>query len=114
MGFLLLVSCRYVGYGNFNIQSDDFLEYFGGGTCDGAATTGVGIFGPFFNNRTVMPSDASPAYSSNPGDCTRSAVRACIPGHGCGSPRVFLTGGAGVKRDTKSGQSLWPNKTAAV
>jgi hypothetical protein len=96
-----------IGFGNFKVQSDDFLEYFGGGTCDGAATTGVGIFGPYFHNHTMVPLDASPAYATGAGKCNRTEVSSCIPGHGCGAPRVFLNGGEGVSRDTKNGQSLW-------
>ena len=33
------------GFGNFKVQSDDFLEYFLGGTCDGAVTAQVGVQG---------------------------------------------------------------------
>ena len=35
------------GFGNFKVQSDDFLEYFLGGTCDGAVTAQVGVQGTF-------------------------------------------------------------------
>lgn len=37
-----------VGFGNLVVQSDDFLEYFAGGDCDGAVQTSVGIEGPYF------------------------------------------------------------------
>ena len=35
------------GFGNFKVQSGDFLEYFLGGTCDGAVTAQVGVQGTF-------------------------------------------------------------------
>ena len=37
-----------VGFGNFKVQSGDFLEYFAGGSYDDTVTTRVGITGPFF------------------------------------------------------------------
>ena len=96
-----------VGFGNFNVQSDDFLEYFAGGTCDGAATTQVGIGGPFFNSRKTLPSQAYPSYGANsgPGACLRSDVSACVPGVGCGSPNVLMSGG--VARNTTDKTPLW-------
>jgi hypothetical protein len=92
-----------VGFGNLKVQSDDFLEYFLGGTCNGAVTTSVGITGPFFNGRTVSASQAYPSYGS--GGCTRSDVSACIPGVGCGKPHVLLRGG--VARNTSDKTPLW-------
>ena len=97
-----------VGFGNFKVQSDDFLEYFLGGTCDGAVTTQVGIAGPFFNGRKTEPSQAHPAYGSS-GGCERSDVSACVPGVGCGKPNVLLSGG--VKRNNTDQTPLWgPDK----
>lgn len=92
-----------VGFGNFKVQSDDFLEYFAGGSCDGAVTTRVGITGPFFNSKKVTASQAYPSYGS--GSCTRSDVDGCIPGVGCGHPYVLLSGG--VKRNTTDKTPLW-------
>merc|ERR1711937_70176 len=95
-----------MGFGNIRVQSDDFLEYFDGGDCEGAVTTGVGISGPFFHNRTVGALQAYPNY--NPTDqCEQSVVDRCIPGIGCNFPNVLLAGGKGVVRDTSDGAALW-------
>ena len=100
-----------VGFGDFkSAQSDDFLEYFAGGDC-GAVKASVGISGPYFNGGTVTPLQANPAYSQ--GGCNESDVDACIPGHGCGHPRVLLSGGKGVVRKNPDGKPLWkPTSTA--
>lgn len=97
------------GFGNFKVQSDDFLEYFLGGDCDGAVTTAVGITGPYFHKRTVTATQAYPAYGG-PG-CNRSVVKPCIPGHGCGKPNVLLSGGKGVVRTVPDKKPLWKNET---
>lgn len=91
------------GFGNFKVQSDDFLEYFLGGTCSDAVTTQIGITGPFFNDKTVMPSQAYPSYGN--GGCERSDVGACVPGIGCGKPNVLL--GGGVPRNNTDKTPLW-------
>eukprot|EP01043_Picozoa_sp_COSAG02_P039955 COSAG02_NODE_3195_length_7193_cov_1.529462_2_plen_241_part_00 len=78
-------------------------RYFLGGTCDGAATTQVGIAGPFFNGHTVMPTQAYPSYGS--GGCERSDVSACVAGVGCGKPNVLLSGG--VPRNNSDRKPLW-------
>ena len=43
--------------------------------------------------------------------CNHSAVRRCIPEHGCGKPNVLLLGGAGVVRDTANNEPLWGNSS---
>ena len=35
------------GFGNLQAHSDDFLEYFAGGSCEGAVMAQVGISGPY-------------------------------------------------------------------
>eukprot|EP01052_Picozoa_sp_SAG31_P029921 SAG31_NODE_3021_length_4780_cov_10.795770_3_plen_258_part_00 len=67
---------KMVGFGQFKIQSDDFLEYFLGGDCAKAVDVAVGISGPYFNGKTVTPLQAYPAYGTvGPNSCNRSAVR---------------------------------------
>lgn len=101
-----------VGFGKFKVHSDDFLEYFAGGDCEGAATSGVGVLGPYFHGRTVAPSQAWPSYGSS--TCGRSSVDRCIPGESCDFPRVHLAGGRGVIRDTTDGQHLWVNPPSPI
>lgn len=64
-----------IGFGDFKIQSDDFLEYFAGGDCDGAVTTSVGIQGPYFHSKKTTALQAMPAYSSNPGTYQHCVAR---------------------------------------
>lgn len=97
-----------VGFGDLKVQTDDFFEYFLGGDCDSAVATGVGITGPFFHSRKTSPVQAYPSYGpATPTACNRSVVTGCIPGHGCGRPRVLLAGGHGVRRNTSNGEPLW-------
>ena len=96
-----------VGFGYIKPYSNEFLEYFDGGSCDGAAHVGIGTFGPFFHNRKIAPASASPAYSTDASACNRTLVTACIPGFGCGFPRVFVTGGKGVVRNNSNADKLW-------
>merc|ERR1712139_509389 len=88
------------------------MGYFVGGDCEGAATTGVGLRGPYFHGKTSTASQAYPSYNSGD-DCQRSVVDRCIPGHAdmCDKPNVHLGGGKGVVRDTsngsRSGLQVW-------
>lgn len=97
----------YTGFGKLKVQSDVFLEYFGGGDCEGAATVGVGIVGPYYHNRTLTAKEAYPLYKGGHESCNRSVVERCIPGKGCGRPNVLLMGGKGIVRDTADEQPLW-------
>jgi len=97
----------FVGFGKLKVHSDDFLEYFEGDDCEGAATSGAGVLGPYFHNRTVTPSQAWPSYSDN--GCYRISVDRCIPGESCGFPRVHLSGGRDVIQNTSNGEELWLN-----
>jgi len=93
----------YDGFGHFQVNSDDFYEYFAGGDCN-AARAGVGTNGPFFHSRTLMPTQAYPRYGS--GACGNTDVEGSVPG----APhdhQVFMTGGRGVVRRTSTGQALW-------
>lgn len=94
-----------VGFGEFVTHSDDFLEYFLGGDCDDVVQTQVGITGPYFSAGAVTPTQAFPAYGG--GDCNRSDVQGCIPGQGCGRPKVLLRGGAGIVRTSPNAKPLW-------
>jgi len=105
----------YTGFGNLQFHTDDFLEYFSGGDCEGAATTGVGIRGPYFHGKTSTAYQAYPSYNSAD-QCERSVVDRCIPGQSdmCGKPNVHLGGGKGIVRDTSNGQPLWTSSLDRV
>jgi hypothetical protein len=71
------------------------------------AVAGVGLIGPWAtltNGSVARPVNASPAYVAG---CDYEDVTACIPGHGCGAPNVFLLGGGATNRTTPSGQNMW-------
>lgn len=69
----------HIGFGKVQVHSDDFLEYFVGGDCN-AATVGVGIFGPYFNNRSAMPSQAYPSYPDGEHHYKCTVAEPCVPG----------------------------------
>ena len=94
-----------IGFGNLGTYSNEFLEYFLGGDCDSDVHTGVGSFGPFFMDGKVEPKDAYPQYGNS--ECKRSVVHGCIPGFGCGKPRVWVQGGRGVVRNNTDATRLW-------
>lgn len=94
-----------VGFGNLGVYTNEFLEYFEGGDCDTAVHVAVGTIGPFFNQRKSTATQAYPQYGS--GKCKRTSVLGCIPGHGCGHPRVFVQGGKGVERNNSDTTKLW-------
>ena len=95
-----------VGYGLLGVYSNMFLEYFAeGGDCETAVHVGVGSFGPHFHTRAVSPLAASPAYGT--GACNRTLVTGCVPGYGCGAPRVWIEGGRGVVRNNTDATQLW-------
>ena len=107
VGTLMMPHVRQnLGFGNLKTTSNEFLEYFLGGGCDTAVHVGVGTFGPFFHNRTVHAISAQPAYNAK-SNCTTTLVTGCIPGYGCGSPRVFVQGGRGVVRNNTNSEQLW-------
>eukprot|EP01062_Namystynia_karyoxenos_P029723 TRINITY_DN22285_c0_g1_i1.p1 TRINITY_DN22285_c0_g1~~TRINITY_DN22285_c0_g1_i1.p1 ORF type:complete len:329 (+),score=94.00 TRINITY_DN22285_c0_g1_i1:87-989(+) len=101
-----------IGFGKFQVNSNEFLEYFLGGDCDTDVHVAVGTVGPFFHNRTASPVRAYPAYGN--GDCKRTSVVGCIPGYGCGHPKVFVQGGAGVVRNNTDQTLLWGPPPAAA
>ena len=57
------------------VQSDDFLEYFAGGTCDGAVATSVGIA-----VRNTLPSPSP--YSCTGGQLCVHPARVCVRSFG--------------------------------
>jgi len=81
-----------------------FQEYYRASGCDKQALSVVGIYGPWFNGRKLLPMAAEPAYKKG---CEHSDVSGCIPGDGCGKPRVLLTGGGVIKRTTINGLNVW-------
>jgi len=101
-----------VGYGKIGVNSNEFLEYFAGGDCDTAVHVAVGTFGPYFNSRANRPTAAFPAYGS--GDCKRTLVTGCIPGWGCGAPRVWVEGGKGTARNNSDDTPLWGSGRASA
>ena len=58
------------------------------------------------------PLTASPAYGT--GSCNRTLVTGCVPGWGCGSPRVGVEGGRGVVRNNSNAQQLWKRAGATA
>ena len=93
-----------VGYGNFQIQAASFQEYFLSDGCENQATSGVGLSGPYFNNRSIVASQAEPDYAAG---CDYSDVNACIPGSKCGAPNIYMQAGGKTKRTTDKGKKLW-------
>merc|ERR1712190_439790 len=79
---------RHSRFGRLVIKGAAFQEYFKATGCEGQAFSSVGLMGPYFSNRSVVASQAF-ANFANP-ECLRDDVSACIPGHGCGAPRVHL------------------------
>merc|ERR1712190_623808 len=89
IGTLLLPTVTpYQGFGRLIMKGAAFQEYFKATGCEGQAFSSVGLMGPYFSNRSVVASQAF-ANFANP-ECLRDDVSACIPGHGCGAPRVHL------------------------
>jgi len=91
------------GYGLMKVQGHSFLEYFHTTGCDGQAPASVGLWGPFFNNRSVAPAQAISTFHN----CSWSDVSDCIPEHGCGNPRVLFTAGGTTQRTAVEGGNLW-------
>jgi len=103
---------KNIGFGNLGVYTNEFLEYFAGGDCDSDVRVGVGTFGPFFHQRTEHAAQAYPQYGTSA--CKRTFVTGCIPGHGCGSPRVFVEGGKGVERNNSDTTKLWASATGSA
>jgi len=108
VGTLILPHYKgYQGFGQFATRGDAFLEYFLATGCDGQPVGSVGLFGPYFNERTSVALQAMPDYA---GPCLYNDVSDCIPGHGCGRPRVLMTAGGTTNRTTEKGETLWPEE----
>lgn len=82
-----------------------FLEYFRATGCEEQALSAVGLMGPYFEGRSVVPYQAFPR--PEPGACQRMDLASCIPGHGCGRPRLLLTAGGRTLSHVGFGQGLW-------
>lgn len=94
----------HVGYGMMQVAAADFQEYFESSDCANQAVSGIGLIGPTFNNGSIVPSQASADYVAG---CNYSNVGACIPGFGCGAPRVFMLAGGYTNRTQAKGVPLW-------
>jgi len=81
-----------------------FQEYWDATGCEDQALSIVGIFGPYFSGRSEMPSKAEPKYNKA---CMRDDVSDCIPGFGCGRPRVLLTAGSLTVPHAKADVDIW-------
>lgn len=93
------------GFGLITQQAAAFQEYFLANGCEGQAMSSVGLIGPYFKDRSVVPSAANPSYA---GTCQRADVHACIlPGDTCGPMHVFMLAGGHVTLTTPAGQQLW-------
>lgn len=86
------------------IAAASFQEYFLSSDCPGQAVSGAGQIGPFFNNRTITPTNATGDYVA---DCEYSDVTSCIPKLGCGKPNLYMLAGGSTKRTTPAGTQLW-------
>merc|ERR1712228_379055 len=53
----------YEGFGLIAQQAAAFQEYFLATGCDGQALSAVGLIGPYFHNRSIVPSSATPDYA---------------------------------------------------
>ena len=95
------------GYGDMTMAAADFLEWFEATDCSGQAVAGVGLAGPRMataGGAIVVPVNASGDYAAG---CDFSDVTACVPGHGCGAPWVFMEGGGDTQRTIPAGTPLW-------
>ncbi|CAK0844982.1 unnamed protein product [Prorocentrum cordatum] len=111
LGSLLLPNADGVpeGWGKIKTQSGAFLEFFKGTGCDDQPVASVGLVGPYFEQRSLSPPSAKAQYA--PG-CPWSDVSGCVPGEGCASPHVQLTGGGATQRTTADGEDLWTGSPA--
>ncbi|CAK0840056.1 unnamed protein product [Prorocentrum cordatum] len=92
------------GFGRFKEAGGSFLEYFSGSGCDNQARSSVGIVGPFFGERSQVPSTAAAAYGKG---CRWSDTSACIEGEGCGAPPAF-----GPSSSPRAAPRAAPRRTA--
>merc|ERR1712194_680187 len=90
-----------------------FQEYWMGTGCEGQALSRVGMIGPYFSNRTIAPSDAQASFHQE-FNCPHSDASACIPGFGCGAPRVFFMGGGLIQRTVGMREHLWSDNSSQV
>merc|ERR1712060_287576 len=98
IGTLLMpMVAPYQGFGRLRMKGAAFQEYFKATGCEDQAFSTVGLVGPYFRNRTEVAFEAFADFA-NP-ECTRDDVSACIPGHGCGAPRVSMSAGGGTERN---------------
>jgi len=82
-----------------------FQEYWKTTGCENQALSQVGLYGPYFKERTLLPSRADPRYKRG---CSHEEVSACIPGDDvCGKPRVLLSAGGTITATAKEGFDLW-------
>lgn len=93
------------GFGRLRVKAASFQEYFKSKECAGQARSSTGLIGPFFRRRSLAPSQAYADFT-NP-ECTYNDLTDCIPGFGCGRPRVLMTGGQATKRTAVQMGSLW-------
>ena len=99
------------GYGGLTINAASFQEYFLSTGCAGQAVSAIGLIGPYFHNRSVTPSQASPDYA---GTCLFDDVEGAVPGYGEGRPYVLLSAGGTTRRKTAKNAPLWPSTAATT
>lgn len=85
-----------------------FQEYYEATGCENQALSQVGIFGPWFDKRKILPIAAEAKYTN---DCIREDVSRCVEGFGCGKPMALLSaGGNRLHRTAVPGLDLWEEK----
>jgi len=81
-----------------------FQEYYESTGCSNQALSEVGIFGPWWDGRNVVPVSAEAEYTNT---CGREDVSRCIPGYGCGKPMALMHAGGDITRKAQPGVNLW-------
>jgi len=109
LGSILLPDMSGDGFGMLEPYRSNsaFQEYWDATGCEDQALSIVGIIGPYFNSRSVSPSKVQARYNE---DCMRDDVSACIPGFGCGHPRVLMTAGGRTTPHAPAGPDLWASE----
>lgn len=107
VGTLVFPDARnYSGFGGIAHNAAAFQEYFGSSRCEDQALSAAGLIGPFWRERMISPSSATPSYSK---DCVFSDVHACVApsDEHCGPPHALMLAGGQVARATPDGTELW-------
>jgi len=93
------------GFGLIKLAGSAFQEYFLSSDCENQPLSAVGLIGPFFSDRSVVPTGATGSYH---GSCQHADVHSCIqPGEQCGPSHVMLLAGGTVEQKTAANTQLW-------